>query len=73
MRMSEEIKEIDGNIVMPRLTYGALIDMKNRAIYRSFEAMADYEKSMQDQIWQMTKENYQLKEQIKELNEKLKH
>jgi|DEB19_MinimDraft_3_1074340.scaffolds.fasta_scaffold406759_1 predicted RNase H-like nuclease (RuvC/YqgF family) len=67
MGRSEDIKEIDGNIVMPRLVYGALIDMKNRAINRSFEAMAEHERRLSDQIWEMTKENYMLKEELKKL------
>lgn len=67
MGRSEDIKEIDGNIVMPRLVYGALIDMKNRAINRSFETMAEHERRISDQIWEMTKENYFLKEELKKL------
>lgn len=71
--MKFEYEEIDGKIIVPRMQFAAIIDAKNRSVIRSYDAMKAHELEIQETILEMTKENYQLKEQIKELNEKLKH
>jgi predicted nuclease with TOPRIM domain len=67
MSVPLRFKEVEGNMIVPKEEFAALIDAKNRSMLRAFDQMKAHELAIEESLLELTKENYRLKAENKRL------